>query len=85
MKTPTTLSPALITVTSVRIAYVEFYTPESVLMALAMSNQQIRGQTIMINASQAEKNRAAAANKYKKNDKSEIPSLGNTLAPRYQH
>jgi len=85
VKTPTTLSPALITVTSVRIAYVEFYTPESVLMALAMSNQQIRGQTIMINASQAEKNRAAAANKYKKNDKSEIPSLGNTLAPRYQH
>ena len=54
------------TVISVRIAYVEFYTPESVLMALAMSNQQIRGQTIMINASQAEKNRAAAANKYKK-------------------
>ena len=53
-------------VVSVRIAYVEFYTPESVLMALAMSNQQIRGQTIMINASQAEKNRAAAANKYKK-------------------
>ena len=50
----------------VRIAYVEFYTPESVLMALAMSNQQIRGQTIMINASQAEKNRIAAANKHKK-------------------
>ena len=66
MKTPTTLSHALITVIFVRIAYVEFYTPESVLMALAMSNQQIRGQTIMINASQAEKNRAAAANKYKK-------------------
>ena len=36
---------------SVRIGYVEFYTPESVLMALAMANQQIRGQTIMINAS----------------------------------
>ena len=66
-----------------RIAYVEFYTPESVLMALAMSNQQIRGQTIMINASQAGKNRAAAANKYKKTDKNDIPSLGNTLAPRY--
>lgn len=39
----------------------------------------------MINASQAEKNRAAAANKYKKTDKNDIPSLGNTLAPRYQH
>ena len=35
----------------------------------------------MINASQAEKNRAAAANKYKKTDKNEIPTLGNTLAP----
>lgn len=37
----------------------------------------------MINASQAEKNRIAAANKYKKTEKNEIPTLGNTLAPRY--
>ena len=60
------MSICLITSFLVRIAYVEFYTPESVLMALAMTNQQLRGQTIMINASQAEKNRIAAANKYKK-------------------
>ena len=60
------MSIRLITSVLVRIAYVEFYTPESVLMALAMTNQQLRGQTIMINASQAEKNRIAAANKYKK-------------------
>jgi len=50
----------------VRIAYVEFYTPESVLLAMALSGTQLMGQTIMIQASQAEKNRAAAASKYKK-------------------
>jgi hypothetical protein len=45
---------------------VEFYTPESVLLALAMSGSQLKGQTLMIQASQAEKNRAAAASKFKK-------------------
>mmetsp|Transcript_44267 Transcript_44267/g.42969 ORF Transcript_44267/g.42969 Transcript_44267/m.42969 type:complete len:274 (+) Transcript_44267:519-1340(+) len=49
-----------------RISYVEFYTPESVLMAMSLSGHQLMGQTIMIQASQAEKNRAAAASKFKK-------------------
>lgn len=47
------------------IAYVEFYTSESVLMAMSLSGQQLEGQTIMIQASQAEKNRKAIVSKYK--------------------
>lgn len=39
----------------------------------------------MVQASQAEKNRTAAATKYKKQDKNDLPQVGNTLAPRYQH
>jgi hypothetical protein len=35
----------------VRIAYVEFYTPESVLLAMALSGTQLMGQTINIQAS----------------------------------
>jgi hypothetical protein len=36
---------------SFRIAYVEFYTPESVLLAMGLSGTQFMGQTIMIQAS----------------------------------
>ena len=43
------------------VAYVEFYTPDSVLKSMALSGQMINGQAIMVQPSQAEKNRAAAA------------------------
>ena len=56
----------MIFINNFRISYVEFYTPESVLMAMSLSGHQLMGQTIMIQASQAEKNRAAAASKFKK-------------------
>ena len=48
------------------VAYVEFYTPESVLMAMTLTGTKFMGQEIVVQASQAEKNRAAAAAKYKK-------------------
>ena len=43
------------------VAYVEFYTPDSVLKSMTLSGQYINGQAIMVQPSQAEKNRAAAA------------------------
>jgi RNA-binding protein 39 len=43
------------------VAYVEFYTPDAVLKSMALSGQMINGQPITVQASQAEKNRAAAA------------------------
>jgi len=48
------------------VGYVEFYSPESVLLAMALSGSKLMGQEIVVQASQAEKNRAAAALKYKK-------------------
>ncbi|KAF8822041.1 splicing factor, CC1 family protein [Cardiosporidium cionae] len=45
------------------VAYVEFYMQESVIKALAMSGQILKGQPIRVQASQAEKNRAAKAAK----------------------
>ena len=48
------------------VGYVEFYSPESVLMAMTLTGTKLMGQEIMVQASQAEKNRAAAAAKYKK-------------------
>lgn len=47
------------------VAYVEFYTPESVLLAMALSNQLLLGVPLIIQASQAEINRQAMATKYK--------------------
>eukprot|EP00923_Selenidium_pygospionis_P016869 GHVN01029664.1.p1 GENE.GHVN01029664.1~~GHVN01029664.1.p1 ORF type:complete len:579 (+),score=136.94 GHVN01029664.1:109-1845(+) len=41
------------------VGYVEFYTQEAVLKAMSMSGQQVLGQAIKVQASQAEKNRAA--------------------------
>lgn len=43
------------------VAYVEFYTPDSVLKSMTLSGQMINGQAISVQPSQAEKNRAAAA------------------------
>ena len=48
------------------VGYVEFYSPESVLMAMTLTGTKLMGQEIVVQASQAEKNRAAAAAKYKK-------------------
>ncbi|KAK2195966.1 bifunctional RNA recognition motif domain/RNA-binding domain superfamily/Nucleotide-binding alpha-beta plait domain superfamily/Splicing factor [Babesia duncani] len=45
------------------VAYVEFYTQDSVLKALAMSGFELLGQRIRVQSSQAEKNRAAKAAK----------------------
>ncbi|EKX73241.1 RNA recognition motif domain containing protein [Theileria equi strain WA] len=45
------------------IAYVEFYTQESVIKALSMTGLDLKGQRIKIQSSQAEKNRAAKAAK----------------------
>lgn len=47
------------------VAYVEFYTPESVLLAMALSGQPLMGLPMIIQASQAEINRQAQATKYK--------------------
>ena len=47
------------------VAYVEFYTPESVLLAMALSGQPLLGLPMIIQASQAEINRQAQATKYK--------------------
>eukprot|EP01068_Selenidium_serpulae_P009940 Selendium_serpulae@DN5357_c0_g2_i1.p1 len=41
------------------VGYVEFYTQEAVLKAMSMSGQMVLGQPIKVQASQAEKNRAA--------------------------
>lgn len=43
------------------VAYVEFYTQESVIKALAMNGFDLKGQRIRVQSSQAEKNRAARA------------------------
>ena len=43
------------------VAYVEFYTPDSVLKSMTLSGQMINGQAISVQPSQAEKNRAAHA------------------------
>ena len=48
------------------VAYVEFYAPESVLMAMTLTGTKFLGQEIVVQASQAEKNRAAVVAKYKK-------------------
>ncbi|BAM40923.1 RNA splicing factor [Theileria orientalis strain Shintoku] len=45
------------------IAYVEFYTQESVIKALSMNGMSLKGQGIRVQSSQAEKNRAARAAK----------------------
>ncbi|CAI2370299.1 unnamed protein product [Moneuplotes crassus] len=47
------------------VAYVEFYTPESVLLAMALTNQPLLGLPMIIQASQAEINRQAQATKYR--------------------
>lgn len=47
------------------VAYVEFYTPESVLLAMALSGQPLLGLPMIIQASQAEINRQAQATKYR--------------------
>lgn len=48
------------------VGYVEFYNPESVLMAMTLTGKKLKSQEIVVQASQAEKNRAAAAAKFKK-------------------
>lgn len=48
------------------VGYVEFYSAESVLMAMRLTGTKLLTQEIVVQASQAEKNRAAAAAKYKK-------------------
>jgi RNA-binding protein 39 len=48
------------------VAYVEFYTSDSVLMAMTITGTKFMGQEIVVQASQAEKNRAAVVAKYKK-------------------
>lgn len=45
------------------VAYVEFYTPDSVLKSMTLSGQLINGQAISVQPSQAEKNRAANASR----------------------
>jgi len=45
------------------VSYVEFYTQEGVIKALALSGQLVLGVPIKVQASQAEKNRAARAAK----------------------
>eukprot|EP00727_Mastigamoeba_balamuthi_P007534 m51a1_g3400 putative rna-binding protein 39-like (836) ;mRNA; f:542121-545641 len=42
------------------VGYIEFETMDSVPRALALSGQQMNGQTVMVQLTQAEKNRAAA-------------------------
>jgi len=48
------------------VGYVEFYNAESVLMAMRLTGNKLLSQEIIVQASQAEKNRAAAAAKFKK-------------------
>lgn len=50
----------------------EFYTPESVLMAMTLTGTKFKGQEIVVQASQAEKNRAAAAAKFKKETQEQL-------------
>lgn len=47
------------------VAYVEFYTPESVLLGMALSGQPLLGLPMIIQASQAEINRQAQATRYR--------------------
>lgn len=54
------------------VAYVEFYTPESVLLAMALTNQPLLGLPMIIQASQAEINRQAAATKYKQDQQQKV-------------
>jgi len=45
------------------VAYVEFYTQESVVKAIAMNGRELNGHVVKVQPSQAEKNRAALAAK----------------------
>ena len=67
------------------VGYVEFYSPESVLMAMTLSGQKFKGHEIIVQASQAEKNRAAQAAKFKKdlaNKQTQKPKDPNLLPMR---
>lgn len=55
------------------VAYVEFYTNDSVIKALSMSGHFLLNQPIRVTASQAEKNRAAKASKEFQTNESEMP------------
>lgn len=63
------------------VGYVEFYNSESVLMAMALTGTKLLGQDIIVQASQAEKNRAAAAAKYKKEQQEKVESGEPTEGP----
>lgn len=62
------------------VAYVEFFSVESVNKAIGQSGKELDGQKVKIQPSQAEKNRAAAAAKQLKNaraiDDIHLPSSG---------
>ncbi|OMJ87794.1 hypothetical protein SteCoe_10443 [Stentor coeruleus] len=60
------------------VAYVEFYTPDSVLKSMTLSGQMINGQVISVQPSQAEKNRAAAATRLAKTAEQQLstPKVG---------
>lgn len=61
------------------VAYVEFYTPESVLLAMALSGQPLMGLPMIIQASQAEINRQAQATKYKQEQAKKKSGKGETM------
>ena len=55
------------------IAYIEFYLPEGVFKALACTGMVIMGHPVRVQASQAEKNRAAEAAKISTAVYSDVP------------
>ncbi|SBT80202.1 splicing factor 1, putative [Plasmodium malariae] len=66
------------------VAYVEFYTQESVIKALAASGYMLKNRPVKIKSSQAEKNRAAKAAKHQPIDPNDIPLklyIGGLLGP----
>ncbi|VTZ70369.1 splicing factor 1, putative [Plasmodium chabaudi chabaudi] len=66
------------------VAYVEFYTQESVIKALAANGYMLKNRPIKVQSSQAEKNRAAKASKHHPIDPNDIPLklyIGGLLGP----
>jgi RNA recognition motif-containing protein len=63
------------------VAYVEFYAPESVLRAMTLTGTKFLGQEIVVQASQAEKNRQAVVAKYKKDMQDQLNPPENTETP----
>ncbi|ETB62943.1 hypothetical protein, variant 1 [Plasmodium yoelii 17X] len=66
------------------VAYVEFYTQDSVIKALSVNGYMLKNRPIKVQSSQAEKNRAAKATKHHPIDPNDIPLklyIGGLLGP----